>query len=72
MVELLEAVIYGEWLGGFAKYTGCGSAYLAELWGVCEGLSYARRLNYKRCMWIPSWLSMLLLSMQLEVLVVDG
>lgn len=26
----------GEWLGGFAKYTGCGSAYLAELWGVCE------------------------------------
>ncbi|GAU38278.1 hypothetical protein TSUD_119590 [Trifolium subterraneum] len=34
-----------EWLGGFAKFVGFGSAYLAQLWGVFEGLTYARNLN---------------------------
>jgi ribonuclease HI len=34
-----------EWIGGFAKFVGHGNAYLAKLWGVVEGLSYAIRLN---------------------------
>ncbi|MCH80696.1 ribonuclease H protein [Trifolium medium] len=36
----------GEWLGGFAKGVGDCSAFMAELWGVFEGLSYARRLGF--------------------------
>jgi hypothetical protein len=31
-------------LGGYSKYIG--NAYLAELWGVFEGLLYARRLRF--------------------------
>jgi hypothetical protein len=31
----------GEWLGGFSKFAGSCSAYIAELWGVFEGLKYA-------------------------------
>ncbi|MCI01199.1 non-LTR retroelement reverse transcriptase-like, partial [Trifolium medium] len=38
----------GEWISGFAKFVGYGNTYLAELWGVVEGLSYARRLNLHR------------------------
>jgi ribonuclease HI len=38
----------GEWLEGFAKYVGHGTAYLAELWGVYEGLQVARRMNFHR------------------------
>jgi ribonuclease HI len=36
----------GEWLGGFAKGVGVCSAFVAELWGVLEGLQYARRLRF--------------------------
>jgi hypothetical protein len=36
----------GEWLGGFAKRVGDCSAFVAELWGVLEGLEYARRLGF--------------------------
>ncbi|GAU43826.1 hypothetical protein TSUD_399190 [Trifolium subterraneum] len=39
----------GRWIGGFAKSLGkwkCNS-YVAELWGVLEGLKYARRLGYQ-------------------------
>jgi ribonuclease HI len=36
----------GEWLGGFAKKLGICSAYVAELWGVYEGLRLARRLGF--------------------------
>ncbi|MCH96339.1 ribonuclease H protein [Trifolium medium] len=36
----------GGWLDGFAKFVGHGNAYLAELWGVFEGLTHARRLNF--------------------------
>ncbi|MCI02556.1 ribonuclease H protein, partial [Trifolium medium] len=36
----------GEWLGGFAKGVGSYSAFVAELWGVFEGLSHARRLSF--------------------------
>jgi hypothetical protein len=34
-------------LGGFSKFIGLGNAYLAELWGVLEGLKLARRLNFR-------------------------
>jgi ribonuclease HI len=37
----------GEWLGGFANVLGYGNAYLAELWGVLEGLKHAKRLNFR-------------------------
>jgi ribonuclease HI len=36
----------GEWLGGFAKGVGDCSAFVAELWGVFEGLQYARHLGF--------------------------
>jgi ribonuclease HI len=39
---------HGGWLGGFAKYLGICSAYVAELWGVLEGLRYARNLGFTR------------------------
>jgi ribonuclease HI len=32
----------GQWLGGFSKNLGRCNAYLAELWGVYEGLCLAR------------------------------
>ncbi|MCI08269.1 putative non-LTR retroelement reverse transcriptase [Trifolium medium] len=37
----------GEWLGGFAKCIGRCNAYLAELWGVFEGLKYVKRLGFR-------------------------
>jgi ribonuclease HI len=39
---------HGEWLGGFAKCVGLCSAFVAELWGVYEGLRYAHRLGFRR------------------------
>jgi ribonuclease HI len=36
----------GEWIGGFAKFIGDCSAFVAELWGVLEGLRYVRRMGY--------------------------
>jgi hypothetical protein len=44
------AIIWGsndERLWGFSKYIGIGSAYLAELWGVLEGLMYVRQLQFR-------------------------
>ncbi|MCI36758.1 ribonuclease H protein, partial [Trifolium medium] len=38
----------GEWLGGYAKCVGLCSAFVAELWGVVEGLRYAYRLGFKK------------------------
>jgi len=38
----------GEWLGGFARSLGLCSAHVAELWGVLEGLRYARSLDFRR------------------------
>lgn len=32
----------GVWIGGFAKHLGVCSTYVAELWGVLEGLNMAR------------------------------
>jgi ribonuclease HI len=36
----------GEWLGGFAQCLGLCSAFVAELWGVLEGLWCVRRLGF--------------------------
>jgi ribonuclease HI len=36
----------GEWLGGYAKCVGLCSAFVAELWGVLEGLRCVRRLGF--------------------------
>jgi ribonuclease HI len=38
----------GEWLGGFAKGVGDCSAFVAELWGVFEGLSLAKRMGFRK------------------------
>ncbi|PNX58030.1 ribonuclease H [Trifolium pratense] len=38
----------GEWIGGFAKNVGLCSAFIAELWGVLEGLRYVHRLGFKK------------------------
>ncbi|MCH98804.1 ribonuclease H protein, partial [Trifolium medium] len=38
----------GEWLGGFAKGVGECSAFIAELWGVFEGLSLAKRMGFRK------------------------
>ena len=35
-------------MGGFARSVGLCSAYIAELWGVLEGLRYARSLDFWR------------------------
>ncbi|GAU13938.1 hypothetical protein TSUD_262650 [Trifolium subterraneum] len=39
---------HGEWLGGFAKGVGECSAFIAELWGVFEGLSLAKRMCFRK------------------------
>ncbi|MCI52232.1 hypothetical protein A2U01_0073476, partial [Trifolium medium] len=36
----------GEWLGGFAKGVGTCSAFVAELWRVFEGLTYANIMRF--------------------------
>ncbi|GAU46467.1 hypothetical protein TSUD_402340 [Trifolium subterraneum] len=38
----------GDWIGGFAKHVGSCSAFVAELWGVLEGLNYAWKLGFKK------------------------
>ncbi|PNX90324.1 ribonuclease H, partial [Trifolium pratense] len=38
----------GVWRGGFAKNLGLCSAYVAELWGVFEGLKYAIQKGYNK------------------------
>ncbi|MCI88056.1 ribonuclease H protein, partial [Trifolium medium] len=35
----------GEWLGDFVKGVGYCNAFVAELWGVLEGLRLAQRLG---------------------------
>ncbi|GAU37398.1 hypothetical protein TSUD_361030 [Trifolium subterraneum] len=37
----------GSWCGGFAKFVGTGSAIIAELWGVLEGLKLAERRRFR-------------------------
>ncbi|GAU10806.1 hypothetical protein TSUD_425900, partial [Trifolium subterraneum] len=37
---------HGEWLGGFARCVGLCSAFVAELWGVLEGLRCVQRLGF--------------------------
>jgi ribonuclease HI len=38
----------GEWINGFSKLIGRGDVYVAELWGVLEGIGMARRMNFSR------------------------
>ncbi|CAJ2630505.1 uncharacterized protein LOC123911572 [Trifolium pratense] len=38
----------GTWIMGFAKHVGNATAYIAELWGVYEGLKLARRRGFER------------------------
>jgi ribonuclease HI len=38
----------GEWIRGFSKFIGRGDAYIAELWGVYEGVSLARQMNFDK------------------------
>ncbi|GAU31911.1 hypothetical protein TSUD_270960 [Trifolium subterraneum] len=38
----------GEWIGGFAKCVGMCNAFIAEMWGVLEGLRYVRRLGFRK------------------------
>ncbi|GAU34393.1 hypothetical protein TSUD_217330 [Trifolium subterraneum] len=38
----------GEWLGGFAKCVGLCSAFVAELWGVYEGLQHVYSMGFKK------------------------
>ncbi|GAU43243.1 hypothetical protein TSUD_241340 [Trifolium subterraneum] len=33
----------GEWIGGFAKFVGRSNVYVAELWGVFEGLKFGAK-----------------------------
>jgi ribonuclease HI len=36
----------GEWILGFSKIIGRGEVYMAELWGVLEGLRMAKRMKF--------------------------
>jgi ribonuclease HI len=38
----------GKWISGFSKSLGVTTAYVAELWGLFEGLTMTRRLGYKK------------------------
>jgi ribonuclease HI len=38
----------GEWISGFSKFIGSGDAYIAELWGVFEGINLARQMNFTK------------------------
>lgn len=51
---------HGEWLGGFARNLGDTTTYVAELWGVYEGLKLAHSLG------------VCFLEVQLDSLVVVG
>jgi hypothetical protein len=39
---------HGNLSGGFAKFVGIGSALIAELLGVLEGLKFAGRKGYQK------------------------
>ncbi|GAU35983.1 hypothetical protein TSUD_207870 [Trifolium subterraneum] len=38
----------GHWLGGFSRHLGRCNAYLAELWGVFDGLTFAYDKGFKK------------------------
>ncbi|MCH79274.1 putative non-LTR retroelement reverse transcriptase [Trifolium medium] len=38
----------GQWLGGFSHHLGCCNSYLAELWGVLDGLTFAFDRGHKK------------------------
>jgi hypothetical protein len=45
-VEDYCGVSNGNWICGFAKSLGTCNAFVAELWGVLEGLNLARVQGY--------------------------
>src|SRR4051812_3583963 len=38
----------GEWISGFAKFIGRGEPYMAELWGLYEGIKLAKQLRFNK------------------------
>ncbi|GAU25543.1 hypothetical protein TSUD_259770 [Trifolium subterraneum] len=38
----------GEWIGGYAKCVGMCNAFVAELWGVLEGLRFVRNMGFRK------------------------
>ncbi|KAK2422059.1 Polynucleotidyl transferase, ribonuclease H superfamily protein [Trifolium repens] len=38
----------GQWLGGFSRHLGTCNAYIAELWGVLDGLKLAYERGFKK------------------------
>jgi ribonuclease HI len=36
----------GEWIYGFSKIIGRGEVYMAELWGVLEGMGLVKRMKF--------------------------
>jgi ribonuclease HI len=38
----------GHWIRGFSKSLGSTTAYVAELWGLLEGLSMARSMGFNK------------------------
>jgi ribonuclease HI len=36
---------FGQWMGGFSRNLGCCTAYIAELWGIYDGLCLARNMG---------------------------
>jgi ribonuclease HI len=38
----------GEWIGGFSKSVGRCSAFIAELWGILEGLRYVKSMGFTK------------------------
>jgi hypothetical protein len=38
----------GQWLGGFSRHLGTCTAYIAELWGVLDGLKFAYVRGFKK------------------------
>lgn len=40
--ECCETIMAGKWICGFSKWLRVCSAYVAEVWGVLEGLKMAQ------------------------------
>lgn len=40
--------VSGNWVGGLSKYLGICSAFMAELWGVLEGMRLAKSLRLRK------------------------
>ena len=36
---------HGEWLGGFSRSIGCSNSFMAELWGLRDGLNLCNEMQ---------------------------